>query len=99
MNLEGKVVIVTGGTRGIGYETVKAFCEHNAKVVLFGSKSETVNKALEDLSSTYEKEKLLARRNEILNKLNDTTLGLGTDETKELENELNTITLKVTKNK
>ena len=36
--LKEKVVIVTGGTRGIGYETVKLFVENGAKVVLFGSK-------------------------------------------------------------
>lgn len=51
LNLEGKVVIVTGGTRGIGLETVKAFCEQNAKVILFGSKSETVAKAVEELKN------------------------------------------------
>ena len=35
--LEGKVAIVTGGTRGIGYEIVKKFLNNKAKVVLFGS--------------------------------------------------------------
>lgn len=44
--LEGKVAIVTGGTRGIGYEIVKKFIENKAKVVLFGSREESVNKAL-----------------------------------------------------
>ena len=47
--LEGKVAIVTGGTRGIGLATVKKFLENKAKVVLFGSKEETVNKALKKL--------------------------------------------------
>lgn len=47
--LENKVVIVTGGTRGIGYETVKTFLENKAKVILFGSKKESVNKALSSL--------------------------------------------------
>lgn len=49
MNLEGKVVIVTGGTRGIGLETVKAFKEKKAEVILFGSRKETVEKALQEL--------------------------------------------------
>lgn len=44
--LEGKVAIVTGGTRGIGYDIVKKFLDNKAKVVLFGSKEESVNKAL-----------------------------------------------------
>ena len=47
--LEGKVAIITGGTRGIGLETVRLFCENKAQVVLFGSKKETVDKALATL--------------------------------------------------
>ena len=49
LNLEGKVVIVTGGTRGIGLETVRAFLKQKAKVILFGSKKDTVEKALATL--------------------------------------------------
>jgi NAD(P)-dependent dehydrogenase (short-subunit alcohol dehydrogenase family) len=44
--LKGKVAIVTGGTRGIGYGIVKKYLENGAKVVLFGSRKETVDKAL-----------------------------------------------------
>lgn len=44
--LEAKIAIVTGGTRGIGYEIVKKFLEAGAKVALFGSRQETVEKAL-----------------------------------------------------
>lgn len=47
--LKDKVAIVTGGTRGIGYETVKTFLENGAKVILFGSKEESVEKALTSL--------------------------------------------------
>ena len=50
MNFKDKVVVVTGGTRGIGLETVKAFWENGAQVILFGSKEETVKKAQEELS-------------------------------------------------
>ena len=42
--LKGKVAIVTGGTRGIGYEIVRTFLKNNAIVVLFGSKEDSVNK-------------------------------------------------------
>src|SRR5699024_8619854 len=49
--LDGKVAIVTGGSRGIGLATVRNFLQNGAKVVLFGSREETVNKALEELKS------------------------------------------------
>lgn len=47
--LENKVAIVTGGTRGIGYETVKLFAQNGAKVILFGSKEQSVTNAIEKL--------------------------------------------------
>lgn len=47
--LKEKVAIVTGGSRGIGLEIVKTFKENGAKVILFGSRKETVETALENL--------------------------------------------------
>lgn len=47
--LEGKVAIVTGGTRGIGFGIVEKFLEQGAKVALFGSRQETVDAALEKI--------------------------------------------------
>lgn len=47
--LRDKVAVVTGGTRGIGFETVRTFLENNARVVLFGSKKDTVEEALRKL--------------------------------------------------
>jgi 3-oxoacyl-[acyl-carrier protein] reductase/7-alpha-hydroxysteroid dehydrogenase len=49
--LKGKVAIVTGGTRGIGYAIVKKYLENGCKVVLFGSRQETVDKALASLKA------------------------------------------------
>lgn len=47
--LKEKVAIITGGTRGIGLETVRLFKENHAEVILFGSKKETVENAIEEL--------------------------------------------------
>lgn len=49
MQLEGKIAIVTGGTRGIGYAIVKAFLQEGAKVVLCGSRAESAEKAVKSL--------------------------------------------------
>lgn len=49
--LTGKVAIITGGTRGIGFATVRKFLENGAKVVLFGSREETVEKAVSSLQA------------------------------------------------
>ena len=47
--LEGKVAVVTGGTRGIGFATVEKFLENGAKVFLLGSKKESVDNAINKL--------------------------------------------------
>ena len=49
--LKGKVAVVTGGTRGIGFGIVKKFLENGATVVLFGSRQESVDNALENLKN------------------------------------------------
>ena len=50
LDFTDKVVLITGGTRGIGLEIAKTFLENNAQVIIFGSKEETVKKALEVLN-------------------------------------------------
>ena len=51
MLLQGKKAIVTGGTRGIGFAVVQSFIKNGASVALFGSRQETVDKALAALKA------------------------------------------------
>lgn len=48
--LKGKTAIVTGGTRGIGMAIVKKYLENGANVAIAGSRQESVDKALAQLS-------------------------------------------------
>ncbi|MDD5951602.1 MAG: SDR family NAD(P)-dependent oxidoreductase [Bacteroidales bacterium] len=49
--LKGKVAVVTGGTRGIGYAIVKKYLEAGAITILCGSREETAKKALDKIKS------------------------------------------------
>ncbi len=51
MLLKGKVAIVTGGTRGIGFAIVKEFLKEGAIVALCGSRPESAEKAVKALKA------------------------------------------------
>ena len=43
--MEGKVVLITGGARGIGYGIAKAFAEEGANIVITGRTASTLIEA------------------------------------------------------
>ena len=49
MLLEGKVAIVTGASRGIGFAVAKAYACEGARVAVCGSREETAQKAVAQL--------------------------------------------------
>ena len=51
--LHGKVAIITGGSRGIGYAVVETYLTNGASVALFASRQETVDKALSKLAEEH----------------------------------------------
>ena len=51
MRLEGKVAIITGGARGIGYATVEKFVKEGAKVAIADISKEEATKVANDLKT------------------------------------------------
>lgn len=53
MRLQGKIAIITGGSRGIGYATARAFVREGASVILTASKPENAQKAVARLKEEF----------------------------------------------
>ncbi len=53
MRLQDKVAIITGGSRGIGLATVKAFLKEGAKVILTASSADSAQTALSALEKEF----------------------------------------------
>lgn len=50
-SLDGKIILMTGGSRGLGFAMARAMAEHGAHVVLNGRDPETVATKAEELTS------------------------------------------------
>lgn len=58
-SLQGKVVVISGGTRGIGLACVQGFLANGAKVAFLGSRQETVDSALKQFNMEQRKDSIL----------------------------------------
>ena len=52
MGLTGKVAVVTGGSRGIGFAIARALRKQGAAVVITGTREDTVSRAVRELQGT-----------------------------------------------
>ncbi|KAF9021999.1 NAD(P)-binding protein [Hymenopellis radicata] len=60
-DLSGKVVIVTGGNSGIGFETVRALLQHNAKVYVACRSREKATDAIKELKESTGQEAIFLK--------------------------------------
>jgi short-subunit dehydrogenase len=59
MDFEDKIVVITGGSRGLGLELARAFAKERAHLVLLGRNRQQLGEAAQELESTGARVKLL----------------------------------------
>lgn len=72
MSLSGKVALVTGGSRGIGFSTGKILSENGASVVITGKDAERLKKASEEIPNSIGVVADIRNTNEVKNVVNKT---------------------------
>ncbi len=66
MLLKNKIAIITGGTRGIGFEIARQFIINGANVAICGSRDETVNNALTKLNQEFKNLNILGFKTKLI---------------------------------
>ena len=72
MKLTGKIAIVTGGSRGIGFAIAKTLSENGATVVITSKDSEKIKKAESKISNAFGIACDIKKKNEVQNVVNQT---------------------------
>ena len=66
--IENKVAIVTGGSSGIGFETVKLLLKQGAKVAWCGRSETRLQESYDQLSTCFNEENMLIMSADVLDK-------------------------------
>lgn len=68
LQLHDRVAVVTGGSSGIGFATVKLLLDEGCKVAFCGRSQDKLQQALDTLQKTYSQEKFMAINCDVLDK-------------------------------
>jgi len=77
LQLKGKVAIVTGGSRGIGFQTAKIFSENGADVIISSKNAEQLKIAANQLKNTTPIEADIRNEKEVQNVIEETIKKFG----------------------
>lgn len=66
--IENKVAVVTGGSSGIGLQTVRLLLEHGAKVAWCGRNQSRLHESMRTLSTTYPSDAMYIQQCDVLDK-------------------------------
>ena len=67
MKLENKIILITGGSRGIGFTTAKLFVDEGATVIITSKNQERIDKAKQELSDIVGIKADITKENDVKN--------------------------------
>jgi len=67
MKLENKIILITGGSRGIGFTTAKLFLDEGATVIITSKNQEQIDKAKEELRDIVGIKADITKENDVKN--------------------------------